>query len=118
MRMSLVALAALSLLLLSACGQDKRAGVDPACFTRSSEKIGGPISLISKTAGHTTEGSFKGRKSLVFFGFTHCADFCPGTLYKIGSAIKLLPRGVKPPRTIFISVDPARDTPEALTQYI
>jgi protein SCO1/2 len=107
------------LLAVAASGcADKRAGVDPACFTRSSDKVGGPISLISNTGAHTTEGGFKGRKTLVFFGYTHCPDFCPGTLYKIGTAIKMMPRGVKPPRTVFISVDPLRDTPESLTQYI
>src|SRR5690606_34593867 len=62
--------------------------------------------------------NFKGRKSLVFFGFTYCPDVCPATLFKIGSAMALLPEGVKKPRTLLISVDPARDTPEALTAYI
>lgn len=80
--------------------------------------IGGPIALTANTGAPMTEANFKGRKSLVFFGFTYCPDVCPATLFKIGSAMALLPEGVKKPRTLLISVDPARDTPEALTAYI
>jgi len=107
------------LLAVAASGcADKRAGVDPACFTRSSDKVGGPISLISNSGAHTTEDGFKGRKTLVFFGFTHCPDVCPATLYEIGTAMTLLPKNVKPPKTALISVDPARDTPEELARYV
>jgi len=105
-------------LLAAACSPDRHAGVDPACFTRTSEAIGGPLSLISNTGARVTENSFKGEKTLVFFGFTYCPDTCPGTLTKIGAAMTMLPGSVKPPRTVLISIDPARDTPEALSLYI
>lgn len=114
------ALIALAVLAAAACSPatDRHAGVDANCFSRTSDKVGGPLSLISQEGARITEANFKGRKSLVFFGFTHCPDVCPETLYKIGSAMSLLPEGVKAPRTILISVDPARDSPEALSQYI
>jgi protein SCO1/2 len=111
---------ALAAIALSACspGGDARAGVDAACFTRTSDKIGGPLSLVDNTGARITQEKFKGRKTLVFFGFTFCPDVCPNTLYALGTAMTLLPEGVKPPLTALISVDPARDTPEALTAYI
>ena len=88
------------------------------CGNRSSDAIGGPFRLTSHTGSPTTEESLRGEKSLVFFGFTRCPDVCPTTLFTLGKAISLLPPGKKAPRTVFISVDPARDTPEALAQYI
>jgi protein SCO1/2 len=112
--MRLIGVAILAL-AAAACSQT---GADPACFNRTSEKIGGPFSLTSHTGTRVTEDSFKGRKTLVFFGFTHCPDVCPQTMYAVGTAIRLLPKGAKTPRTAFISVDPARDTPEELARYI
>ncbi len=88
------------------------------CGNRASDVIGGPFQLTSHTGSPTTEESFRGEKSLVFFGFTHCPDVCPITMFTLGKAISLLPPDKKAPRTVFISVDPARDTPEALAQYI
>jgi protein SCO1/2 len=89
-----------------------------SCFKRSSDQIGGPFHLTSHTGSPTTEDSFRGHTTLVFFGFTHCPDVCPTTLYGLGKAMSLLPPGKTPPKTVFISVDPARDTPEAIGQYI
>lgn len=88
------------------------------CTNRWSDEIGGPFHLTAQDGSPTTEANFKDRKTLVFFGFTNCADVCPITLYKLGKAMSLLPAGKTPPHTLFISVDPARDTPDALTQYI
>jgi protein SCO1 len=104
--------------MLGAAACAPAADVDPACFNRKSDKIGGPFSLTSHTGARVTEDSFKGGQTLVFFGFTHCPDVCPQTLYTVGSAMTMLPENVKPPKTAFISVDPARDTPQALAQYI
>ena len=103
---------------LAACSPTTGSSADPACFKRSSEDVGGPFKLTSHTGATVTQEDFKGRKTLVFFGFTHCPDVCPDTLFRVGTAMALLPPGKKPPRTVLISVDPARDTPEALAQYI
>jgi protein SCO1 len=112
MRSALLAILALT---ASACSQT---GADTACFTRTSDRIGGPISLTSHTGARVTEDNFKGRKTLVFFGFTHCPDVCPNTMFAIGTAMNMLPPGAKKPMTAFISVDPARDTPEELARFI
>lgn len=93
-------------------------GAAANCLNRSSDKIGGPFRLTAQDGSPKTEADFRGRKTLVFFGFTHCPDVCPTTLFTVGKAISLLAPGKPVPRTVFISVDPARDTPEALDQYI
>lgn len=107
---------ATALLAVSACSPT--AGVDASCFSRASKQIGGPFRLTSDAGTTVTEDNFKGSKSLVFFGYTHCPDVCPATLYEVGTAMTLLPKNVKAPKTVLISVDPARDTPDELGRYI
>lgn len=114
-------LAAISgLVLLTACspeGGTQVEGASPACTNRSSDAIGGPFKLTSADGREVTEQDFKGRKALVFFGYTYCPDICPITLFNVGKALQDLPAD-KRPATVFVSVDPERDTPEKLTQYI
>ena len=117
-----LALACLALPLLAACGseptQPSAGGAKAGCATRAYAEIGGPISLVDETGARVTEADFKGRHSLVYFGFTYCPDVCPMTLVKLKQAYAELPNSVTPPRTILITVDPQRDTPEALADYI
>ncbi|WP_373005609.1 SCO family protein [Hyphomonas sp.] len=93
-------------------------GVKSGCLSRAYPEIGGPISLVSHTGETVTEDTFKGRATLIYFGFTYCPDVCPMTLVSIARAYKMLPEGMAPPQTLLISVDPARDTPETLAQYV
>lgn len=65
-----------------------------------------------------TEADFKGRPTLIYFGFTYCPDVCPMTLTTVAAAYRKLPEGVAAPQTLLISVDPGRDTPEALAAYV
>jgi protein SCO1/2 len=115
--MRFLALAA-AILALAACSAGDPASRIPGCSVQTTDKIGGPFTLTSNRGERMTEDSFKGRKTLVFFGYTYCPDYCPRTLSAIGTAMTLMPKGVKRPMTAFISVDPARDTPAALTTYI
>ncbi|MDD2867370.1 SCO family protein [Neomegalonema sp.] len=62
-----------------------------------------------------TEADLRGAPSLVFFGFTHCPDVCPTTLADIGDWRDLAGKEI---RTFFITVDPERDTPEVLAEYV
>jgi protein SCO1 len=89
-----------------------------SCLTRTYAEIGGPIDLIGEGGLPVTEQDLMGRQSLVFFGFTYCPDICPMALYTLGEAIKRLPEGVPAPRTVLITVDPDRDTPEILSRYL
>ena len=98
-------------------GPQAAAGANPNCFKRSSEAIGGPFQLTASDGKATTEVDFKGRKALVFFGYTYCPDVCPVTLFNLGKAMDSVPAD-KRPVTLFVSVDPERDTREKMTQYI
>ena len=60
----------------------------------------------------------KGRVALVFFGFSNCPDVCPMTLQTVAAAYRKLPEGSERPQTLLISIDPGRDTPEALATYV
>ena len=87
-------------------------------MTRAYDTIGGPINLVSHTGERVTEATFKGAPTLIYFGFTYCPDICPGTMVAVNRAYDLLPDGVAPPQTLLITVDPERDTPEAMAAYV
>ncbi|WP_233355782.1 SCO family protein [Henriciella litoralis] len=116
-----------SALLLAACGGEQSSeggskavagGSVGSCTTRAYDEIGGPFELTADSGERMTQEDFKGRPTLVYFGFTYCPDICPGTLVGINNAYRLLPDGVEPPQTVLITVDPERDTPEALAKYV
>lgn len=90
----------------------------PPTQTYGKAQVGGPFSLVDQTGKAVTEKDFLGRKMLVYFGFTSCPDVCPTGLQAISSALDTLgPKadGVTP---VFITVDPERDTPEKLADYV
>lgn len=107
---------------LVACGSEPptptAGGAAAGCMSRAYDNIGGPLALTDHTGQAVTEADFKGRPSLVFFGFTFCPDVCPLTLVRLDEALAKLPDGVERPRVILVSVDPERDTPEALARYL
>ena len=107
--------------VLTACGSgqpDLPKNVEAGCLSRAYPEIGGPISLIADNGERVTEETFKGHPTLVYFGFTYCPDVCPMTLITVQRAYERLPEGVEPPQTLLISVDPERDTPDALAAYV
>lgn len=79
---------------------------------------GSPFSLSSTTGGTFSNADLKGTPSLVFFGYTFCPDVCPTTMAESVQWRQAL--GLKPEqlRTIFVTVDPARDTMDALKTYL
>ncbi|MFL9905823.1 SCO family protein [Paraburkholderia sp. RL17-337-BIB-A] len=69
--------------------------------------------------GHAVTGdTFKGRASLVYFGYTHCPDVCPETMGRLMQVLGKLGPDAQKVRILFITVDPARDTPKALHDYV
>jgi protein SCO1/2 len=91
--------------------------VTPHEVTRPSS-VGGPFTLIDQNGKTVTDANFKGKPFLVFFGFTHCPDVCPTTLYEISEVLKELGPDAGKTAALFITVDPERDTPEELKRYI
>lgn len=80
--------------------------------------FGEPFTLVDHRGEVITEAAFRGQPSAVFFGFTHCPDVCPTTLFEIdGWLTELGPEGENI-RAYFVSVDPERDPPEVLGRYI
>jgi protein SCO1 len=76
----------------------------------------GEFSLIDQNNAQFTAARLRGTPSMVFFGYTHCPDVCPVTLLQLAQVVK---SGAVPDlRVVFISVDPARDTPPQLAQYV
>ncbi len=78
------------------------------------------FSLLDHTGSPVNRNVFDGEWNLVFFGFTHCPDICPLTLQVLASArAQMADEGLEPlPRIVLVSVDPERDTPDKLAQYV
>ena len=80
--------------------------------------IGGPFSLVDQSGKPVTEADLKGKPSLMFFGFTHCPDICPTALFDMTQLYKALGRDGDKLQAYFVSVDPERDTPDILKEYL
>lgn len=80
--------------------------------------IGGPFNLITENGEPFTEKNLLGKFSIIYFGFTHCPDICPDELDKLGIMLNELEKKGVQVQPIFITCDPARDTPEVLKEYL
>ena len=80
--------------------------------------VGGPFALVGTDGKPVTDRDFRGRYMLIFFGFTHCPDICPAELQVIAQALEQLGDKAKNVVPIFITLDPERDTPEAMGSYV
>jgi protein SCO1 len=81
-------------------------------------EIGGPFSLVDHRGKSVTDRDYLGKPTLVFFGFTHCPNVCPTTLFEITNQLKDLGPDADRLNVLFITVDPERDTPEELALYL
>jgi protein SCO1 len=88
----------------------------PAGIAASS--VGGPFELIDQDGVKVTDTTMKGKPFLVFFGFTHCPDICPTTLFEISQIFEVMGTDAEKISALFVTVDPARDTPEQLKLYM
>ena len=80
--------------------------------------IGGPFQLTDQDGRTVTDQDLKGRPFLVFFGFTHCPEICPTVLFEISEIFRKLGPDADRARALFITVDPERDTPTLLKEYL
>lgn len=76
------------------------------------------FSLIDQHGQAVSDAAFRGQWLVVFFGFTHCPDFCPTTLFKLRQALTQLGDDAGKVRVLFITVDPERDTPALMENYL
>lgn len=82
------------------------------------EAYGVPFSLTAASGETITQDSLKGHPSAIFFGFTNCPEICPTTLYELNGWLEALGDEGKDVEAYFITVDPERDTPEILGDYV
>jgi len=80
--------------------------------------VGGPFTLVDQNGRPMSDQDLKGKPFLVFFGFTNCPDVCPTTLFDMSEVLKRLGPDADKTASLFISVDPERDTPEKLKDYL
>jgi protein SCO1/2 len=83
----------------------------------SAPAFGSNYTMLASDGRALTSAEFSGRPYLVFFGYTHCPDYCPTTLFDISAVFKELGPDNKI-AAIFVTVDPERDTPEVLKNYL
>jgi protein SCO1/2 len=84
----------------------------------ASKPFGVPFELVDQTGSPITEAAFRGRPTALFFGFTHCPEICPTTLFELDGWLRQVdPEGGKI-GAFFVTVDPERDTPELLGEYV
>jgi protein SCO1/2 len=80
--------------------------------------IGGAFTLVDQDNKPISDTDLKGKPFLVFFGYTHCPDVCPTTLFEVSEVLRALGGDAEKTRALFITVDPERDTPTVLKDYL
>ncbi len=91
--------------------------------TQSKEQIaeapfGVPFQLVDQNGQPITEQALRGKPTALFFGFTHCPEVCPTTLFELDGWMKTVDPDAKGLQAYFVTVDPERDTPEILSRYV
>ncbi|MHB2266067.1 SCO family protein [Aliihoeflea sp. PC F10.4] len=84
----------------------------------ASDAIGGPFDMVDDSGKAVTEADLIGKPSAIFFGFTYCPDVCPTTLFELSALIDRLGPDADRMNFVMVTVDPQRDTPEILHEYV
>ena len=108
---------ALVSLLLGGCGAGDKSPTFRTTDITGAD-FGKDFHLIDHNGQSRQLADFRGKAVVVFFGFTHCPDACPTTLAEIAGALKQLGPGADRVQVLMVTVDPERDTPEILKQYV
>jgi protein SCO1/2 len=106
---ALLALCALCVILAVFMISPGRTGIPGAT-------IGGPFTMTAQDGHEISDQDLRGHPFLVFFGYTHCPDACPTTLFQLSEILKAM--GDKPIKVLFVTVDPERDTPTVMKDYV
>jgi protein SCO1 len=93
-------------------------GRAPSPIGSAAASVGGPFHLEDQSGKVVTEQDVKGKPFLVFFGYTHCPDVCPTTLFDMSQVMKKLGPDADRINALFITVDPERDTPTLMKDYM
>jgi protein SCO1 len=93
-------------------------GLSLRAQVQSSTKIGGPFTLVDETGAQVTETALKGRPTVMYFGYTFCPEVCPTTLTELAQWIRMLGPDADKLNYVFVTVDPERDTPKVMHDYV
>jgi len=112
------ALAALgAILVVGINGGGRTEAVPVGCILgEDAAVLGGPIDLVDTNRSHVTQADFAGTPSVVYFGFTNCPAICPTSMLTVGQA--LASEDMPDVQPILVTVDPQRDTPERMREYV
>ena len=110
--------AALAIVTLVVVGRQPAAPAFGEVTSTGQPLIGGPFQLVNEEGQAVDQTILNGKWSLVFFGFTYCPDFCPATLGMLEATKQQLGAEGEDLQLVFISVDPERDTPQAMKDYL
>jgi protein SCO1/2 len=80
--------------------------------------IGGPFQLLDQSGATVTADRLQGKPTLLFFGYTHCPDICPTTLFDVSEVLKAMGKDADGVNAYFVSVDPERDSPAIMKDYL
>lgn len=109
--------AAVAITTVVVVNQRERTG--PALETSTGQPdVGGPFQLVNQEGQAVDQTLLNGKWSLVFFGFTYCPDYCPTTLTALEATRKQMGDRASDLQIVFVTVDPERDTPQALKDYL
>lgn len=86
--------------------------------TKSAVSIGGPFAMTDNRGKSVSEADYRGKYLLIYFGYTYCPDVCPTELGVMARALDLLGPPADKVQPLFVSVDPERDTPAHLNDYV
>lgn len=103
-------------------GLNKIDGVADSCGSRAFSEIGGPFDLVDQDSKPFSDRNLLGKPALIYFGYTYCPDVCPTSLTYMGASMEALeqinPALRKDINNVFITIDPDRDTPSQMKEYV
>lgn len=105
------------LILADRGGADAYAQCRETAIAGGAGSVGGPFELVDQTGRTVTEAEVISEPALIYFGYTFCPDVCPLDVARNALAVELLEERGYDLRPVFVSVDPARDTPEVLAEF-
>ena len=123
LRFGLYAVAALILAVVIGLGgylyfQQRPVALFDQLTKKAEIEVGGPFTLVDQKGNEVTDRTLLGKPTVMFFGFTHCPEVCPTTLYEMTLVLEELGEDAGNINSVFVSVDPERDTREALADYL
>lgn len=117
-RLLLIVTVALGLVLAVLIALSFNAGRPSQSQGQGEALVGGPFQLVNQDGRPVDQSVLKGKWSVVFFGFTYCPDICPATMQAVRGAVDLLGANGKDVQIVFVSVDPGRDKPRVLKDWL